>query len=524
MFPVVTAKEMKEIDRRAIAEWGISGLVLMENAGRAVVDVIEKELGGVKDKYFLVLCGKGNNGGDGFVITRHLLNRRAKVDCLLLGKVDELKGDARTNAQILLNSGFTIQVVVKPEEIYRLGVNRFRLSAVVDAIFGTGLSSPPEGIFAEAIRFINGANCYVVSVDVPSGVDADTGKVFEPAVQADLTVTMGLPKSGLLFYPGKKNTGKLLVADIGIPYQLLEENATAFLVDQEFVRSHLPPRQPEGHKGTFGTVLLICGSRGFSGAAVLSANAAVRAGAGLVRIAYPRSLTNVIESNAIEPVKHPLPETDAGTLSDNALEPLLELAESADSIAIGPGISTHPKTQNLLLKLLPSLKKPTIIDADGLNNLAGCLDTLAQVKAPLILTPHPGELSRLIGKSPGEINSDRLGIAKNFAHTHHCILVLKGASTVVASPDGKSWINSTGNSGLASGGTGDVLTGLIAGFIAQGVTPLDAAIIGVYLHGYTADLAVLELTEYALTAQDLLNYLPKAIRKILKPVGEGERD
>lgn len=517
MLPLVTGREMKEIDRRAIEEWGIAGLVLMENAGRAVVDVFQKELGGVKDRRFLVLCGKGNNGGDGFVIARHLLNREGKVNCVLLGKVAELKGDARTNAQILLNAGYKIQEVTKPDELSRLSAVGCQLSAIVDAIFGTGLSSPPSGLAAETIRLVNQSQSYVISVDIPSGVDADTGAVLEPAIRAHLTVTMGLPKYGLVLYPGKACTGKLRIADIGIPYKLLKERANTFLVDDEFVRQNLPHRPPDGHKGSFGSCLLLCGSRGFSGACVLAAMAVVRSGAGLVHLGYPKGISSVIETCAIEPVKHPLPETDSETLSPAALAPLLELVSKVDSVAIGPGISTHPETRKLLLELLPQLEKPTVVDADGLNNLAGALEILSQVKAPLLLTPHPGELSRLIGKSPAEINADRIGTARNFAVTHKCILALKGAPTVIATPDGRAFVNPTGNSGLASGGSGDVLTGLITGFIAQGATPLGAAIIATFLHGLAADIGAQELTEYSLSAGDLLKYIPKAIANLIAP-------
>lgn len=506
---------MKEIDRMAIEEWGIAGPVLMENAGRAVVDAIEKELRGVKKQRFLVVCGKGNNGGDGFVITRHLLNRGAEVNCILLGKIDDLKGDALTNAQILFNAAYKILEVSTPEELSRLSALTCRVSVIIDALFGTGLSSPPQGIFAKAIQLINESGNYVVSVDIPSGIDADTGAVLGPAIRADLTVTMGLPKYGLLLYPGKAFVGKLIVADIGIPYQLLKERTNTFLIDEEFVRQNLPRRPADGHKGSFGSCLLLCGSRGYSGACILAGMAAVRSGAGLVHLGYPKGISQVIESCAIEPVKHPLPETDSETLSPSALPLILELLSKVDSVALGPGISTHPETKKLLLELLPKLEKPTVIDADGLNNLAGAIEILKEVKAPLILTPHPGELSRLTGKSPPEINTNRITTAREFALNHKCFLVLKGAPTVITTPDGQAFVNPTGNSGLASGGTGDVLTGLIAGLLAQGASPINAALLGTFLHGLAGDIGAEELTEYSLAAGDLLNYLPKALAKIL---------
>lgn len=512
MLPLVTAGEMKAIDHQAIEVWGIPSVVLMENAGRSVVLALEKEFKNLSGRNFLVLCGKGNNGGDGFVIARHLNNKGASVRCVLLGKINELKRDARTNAQILLNAAMKIEEIEQTHELCAIIKNQ---PVVIDAIFGTGLSTPPQGIFAEAIRLINESNAFVVSVDVPSGVDADTGKILEPAVHAHLTVTMALPKLGLFLYPGRNHIGKLIVADIGIPKQLLAENACCYLIDSDFVKTHLPARKPDGHKGTFGTCLLICGSRGYSGAACLTAMAAVRSGAGLVHIAYPESLGPIIESRVLEPVKHPLPETAEGTLSRQALKNLIDLAVNADAIAIGPGISTHRETRALLLELLLKIEKPLVLDADALNNLANSIELLKNVRTPVILTPHPGELSRLINLPPAEINSDRVGVSRSFAQNHHCILVLKGAPTVIAAPDGKVYLNPTGNSGLATGGTGDVLTGIICGLIAHGTEPLNAAICGVYLHGLAADLGALELTEYSLAAGDLLKFLPYAIRQTI---------
>lgn len=512
MIPLVSGSVMKAIDQKAIEIWGISGLVLMENAGRAVVDSIEEEVGSVEGKRFVIVCGKGNNGGDGFVITRHLLNRGAKVDCLLLGELSQLKGDARTNAVILQNAGITIRETTKLDEISPIISTA---PFIVDAIFGTGLSAPPTGIFAQTIQLINQSSAYVISVDLPSGLDADTGKVFEPTVKAHLTITMGIPKYGLILYQGKSFAGKLRIADIGIPKSLIEQQADTFLVTESDIRQILPRRRPDGHKGTFGTCLVIAGARGYSGAACLTAMAAIRAGAGLVRVAFPQSLAPIIEARVIEPVKHPLPETTDATLSLDAASPILDLAADATSIAIGPGISTHQETKKLIREILPQLNKPMVIDADAINNLVDAEETLKQCSAPLILTPHPGELSRLIGVAPNEINNRRIEIARETARNFNCVLVLKGAPTVIATPQGKVFVNNTGNSGLGSGGTGDVLTGLIAGLLAQGASPLDASLIGVFLHGKTADIAAQELTEYCLIAGDLLQFLPRAFAELV---------
>lgn len=512
MLPIVTARQMQQIDRLAVENWGISGLVLMENAGRSVVDFLAAELSDFRRQRFLVVCGKGNNGGDGLVITRHLLNRNLQVECVLLSRVAELRGDPRINAQILLNAGFPLIEITTIEQLSRLLSGE---KVIIDAIFGTGLSSPPAGIYAQAIELINQSGAPVVSVDVPSGVNADTGEILEPAIRARITITMALPKLGLLLYPGRTCAGKLLIADIGIPRKLLHQAGDTFLVDADSVRKLLPFRPPDGHKGTFGTCLLICGSRGFTGAVCLTAMAAVRAGAGLVRLAYPESLSPIIESAVLEPVKHPLPETGEKTLSLQALEPLLELAAGADAVAIGPGITTHSETRQLLLELLPKIEKPLVLDADGLNNLAGDVTILNRIKPPVILTPHPGEMSRLTGIPIQEINRRRVEIAREFTSQHKVFLVLKGAPTVVAAPEGRIFINPTGNSGLGSGGTGDVLTGLLAGLLAQGASPLNAALSAVFIHGLAADIGASRFTEYPLAAGDLLSLIPEAFHQLV---------
>ncbi|MBM3314590.1 NAD(P)H-hydrate dehydratase, partial [candidate division WOR-3 bacterium] len=369
----------------------------------------------------------------------------------------------------------------------------------------------------DAIRLVNDSGARVFAVDVPSGVDSDTGATHDPAVRAQHTITMGLAKVGLWLYPGRALAGRVHVADIGFPAPLLADGARTYLVGDADVRQRLPPRPPDGHKGTFGTALIVAGSRGFSGAACLSAQAAVRSGVGLVRLAVPRALGDVVSTRTLEPVKLVLPQTYNEVLGFNALDPLLEASAQADAVAVGPGISTDPEVRKLVLELLPGVEKPLVVDADGLNNLVGALGVLDDLKAPAVLTPHPGELGRLLGTSAADINARRVEVARDFAGRHRCILVLKGAATVVAEPQGRVFVNPTGNSGLGSGGTGDVLTGLLTGLIAQGVPPLDAAIVAVFLHGRAADIAAAEVTEYCLCASDLLDYLPRAFRSVLDP-------
>ncbi len=515
MQRLVTVPEMKQLDRLAVEQWGIPGVVLMENAGRAVADAVEEANDGTAGLAVTVICGRGNNGGDGFVIARHLLNRDARVHCLLLGEVETLKGDARANADILINAGIPIHEVSKADQ---LAAPLADCELVVDAVFGTGLSDPPRGLAADAIRHINNAGRFVVSVDVPSGVNADTGEADDPAVFADITVTMGLFKTGLALFPGREHAGEIDVADIGIPAQLLEQHAApTFLPEDEDVWTLLPPRPVNGHKGTFGTALLVCGARGFTGAAALAGAAAVRSGCGLVKLAVPAGVCSIVEALVTEAVKIPLPQTEASTIAPPALDEILRHATTARCVAIGPGITTHPETASLLHALLPRLTCPVVIDADGINNLAGRLEILSEMQVPVILTPHPGELAGLTGLGASEINRDRINVCRRFAADFNVVLVLKGAPTVTATPAGETYVNPTGNSGLGSGGTGDVLTGLIAGLLAQGADPANAAVAATYIHGRSADIATEELTEYCLTAGDVIDHLPDAFRSLLEP-------
>lgn len=511
MRKIVTAEQMRTLDRAAVEEWGIPGVVLMENAGRAAADELERALPDLTARRVAILCGRGNNGGDGFVIGRHLLNRGVDAACYLLGRVAELSGDARVNADSLLAAGGPL---VETDDAGRLAAGLERAGVIVDALLGTGLTSAPRGLFAQAIELINAASSFVLALDLPSGVDADNGRVYEPAVRADLTVTMGLLKRGLRLYPGRTCAGRTVVADIGIPAARLQADPDMLETEARDIARLLPARPPDGHKGSFGTVLVIAGSRGFSGAACLCGMAAVRSGAGLVRMGFPSGIADVIESRLLEPVKHPLPETPEGTLDPSAAEPILELAREADSIALGPGLGAGPASRELVRRLLPGFERPVVIDADALNCLAGETGLLRELKAPAVLTPHPGEMARL---DPGA--GDRVGSARGFATGHRVFVVLKGAPTIIAGPSGPAYLNPTGDSGLGTGGTGDVLTGLIAGLIAQGAPALDAALAGTWLHGRAGELGSEALSPYGLAAGDLLEYLPKALREATGPGG-----
>ncbi|MEO0114646.1 MAG: NAD(P)H-hydrate dehydratase [candidate division WOR-3 bacterium] len=508
---LVTGDEMKKIDLMAEKNYAIPSIILMENAGIGVCNVLEDYFPSLFDLKVLIVCGKGNNGGDGFVIARHLINRGAKVRVTLLGNPDELKGDAKTNFQILV-AGF-----LKPKPIANIATlkkvaTNFNPNIIIDAIFGTGFAGTPDGLYAQAIRLINQQKAFKIAVDVPSGVNASDGSVPGVAIKADATVTMGFLKRGHILFPGRTYCGDIWVADIGIPVNKITTSGDTFLINSELVKNILPKRLAEGHKGTFGTALILAGSRGFSGAACLTSLATLRSGAGLVKLGVPEAIIQIIEKKVTEAVKFALPQTEAKTFALAGLEKILQLASTADVLAIGPGITTNSETKQLEIEILKHLKIPVVIDADGINNLSP--DQLKSIKAPKVLTPHPGELSRLIGLTPTKINEQRIEICRQYAKEFDSVLVLKGAPTVISDQKGIVYVNPTGNNGLGSGGTGDVLTGIITGLIAQGSSLLNSAIAGVYLHGLAADLAVERKTEYGLVASDLLQYLPQAFKAI----------
>ncbi|MFQ5840225.1 MAG: NAD(P)H-hydrate dehydratase, partial [Candidatus Methylomirabilales bacterium] len=505
---VVTAQEMRELDRRAMAEYGIPSLLLMENAGAGAAREIAACFPDFHRLRVLVVAGKGNNGGDGFVVARHLSNRGVAVRVVLLAKRDEITGDAAVNLGVVDHSGIPLVEVTASGEVERLAQECQGADLVVDGILGTGLRGPAQGLAAEAIRIINDRKAPVVALDVPSGLSTDDGLAPEPTIRATLTATFGLPKRGLVLYPGAQWAGTVRVVDIGLPRSFLTDpKLLVELTEASQVAACFPPRDPTGHKGTYGHVLIVGASPGKTGAVALAGLGALRVGAGLVTVAVPERLHDVMEVKLTEVMTAPLPETETGTVSLKALDPLVELTQGKKVLAIGPGLSAHPETVRLVFELLRRVHVPVVVDADGINALRGRVDALDKLSIPLILTPHPGELSRLLAIDKEEIQARRIGIAQEVAKTHDLTLVLKGARTLVADPAGGIFVNPTGNPGMATGGTGDVLTGLIAGLIAQGLSPLRAAIAGVYLHGLAGDLACRELGPEALIAGDLLDRL-----------------
>ncbi len=510
---VLNASEMSQIDRVTIDEVEIPGVVLMENAGRGVVEEIERFLGDVFDKQIVIFCGKGNNGGDGYVIARHLYNRGANVAVFLAGKKETIKGDALINLKILETMGLNISEIFSLEQIPAFS----RIDLVVDALLGTGVTGSVIGFLGELINFMNQLDAPIVSVDLPSGMETDTGAIHGACVKANVTVTMAHLKTGLLFSPARDLAGEVVVVDISVPPEVSNRlHGHRFLLDPEDIRSRLPRRKLDAHKTNCGKVVVFAGSVGMTGAATLTAISSLQVGAGLTKLAIPVSLNPILEQKLTEVMTVPLAETKEQSISLKAKDQIGDLLKWADVLAVGPGLSTNAETVEFVKWLLTSIKKPMVIDADGLNALVKSPELIQKYPAELIITPHPGELARLIELSISEIQQDRLNVIRKFAQKWGKVIVLKGGPSVIAAPNGDLFINSTGNPGMATGGSGDVLTGMIAGLLAQKLTALDAALVGVFLHGLAGDLAAEDLSQMGMIAGDINYYVPGAIKELIE--------
>jgi NAD(P)H-hydrate epimerase len=511
---IVTGTEMQLLDRRTITEAHIPSTVLMERAGEGIVRQLEEYCGPIRGKSITILCGKGNNGGDGLVVARLLHRRRARIHVVLLTPITDLGRDAATmyrrlvrimgrTAIVRFRSADQIQPLLASSDI------------LIDALLGTGLSSVVTGAYREAIDLINNAGKPIVAVDIPSGLHADTGAVLGQAIHATLTITCGLPKLGLYVDEGIDHAGAVLVADIGIPPAYVDaiESRTLLLTHDNVCQS-LPKRAPSSHKGTFGHAGIIAGSVGKTGAAALAARAALRVGAGLVTVATPNSVNDVLEAKLLEAMTIPLPETKARTLARSGLDRVIAFIQARTAIAVGPGLSTHPETVELVQSLLKHLDRPSVLDADALNALAGRASLLTECTTAPILTPHPGEMARLeVDATTQSVNADRIGTARRFARERGVFVVLKGARTVIARPDGLVAICPTGNPGMATAGTGDVLTGMIVGLLAQRVPAWEAACAATYVHGLAGDLASRHLGQPGMLAGDLIAQIPYALQQ-----------
>ncbi len=497
--PLLDAAGMRELDRATIQDVGIPGTVLMEIAGRGCAEVAEELLGDASGRV-AVVCGKGNNGGDGMVAARHLTSAGHRVDVFLIADPQKLRGDARLNKEILDRLKLPVQVLEQEDQVTRLDLSGY--DVILDAVFGIGLSGDVRGPLGAAIERINAAGVPVVAVDIPSGISSDTGRPLGTAVQAAHTVTFGYPKFGQVIYPGAAYAGDITIVDIGIPPELAPSGpGSTWLLEDDDITPHFRRRRPDAHKGRFGHLVVVAGSPDKPGAAGLCCRAAVRSGAGLVTLAAPREVLSRVVVGAVEFMGAPV----------ESQKDLFSFCQGKQAVCIGPGLGTSREAADLVRRVVFELPLPVVVDADGLNNLAGKLDRLKGAPARRILTPHPGEMARLLDSTVPEVQSDRLGNARRLAVEHGCVVVLKGAGTVVADSDGTAFVVPTGNPGMASGGTGDVLTGIIGSLLAQGKDAGESACVGAYVHGKAGDRSMETRGEHGLAASDLIEALPSVL-------------
>ncbi|MEA4882692.1 MAG: NAD(P)H-hydrate dehydratase [Clostridia bacterium] len=519
---------MQEIDRAAAEKYAMQSIALMENAGAAVARVVlrvaaEARPGGSECRFpkqgrgsgrlfVSVFSGRGNNGGDGFVAARHLIASGADVAIYVVGELDGISGDARTNLDILTRMDANVVALSDEASWSAAEASLARSRVVVDAILGTGARGGLSDVVLRAIGLIRDSGVPAVAVDVPTGVDALTGEIRYGCVTAHTTVTFGLPKIGLVTFPGASHVGRILVDRIGLPGPLLgESEAAVSLTTPEDVSSALPRRTPYAHKGDCGRVLVVAGSRGMPGAGVLAALSALRAGAGIAYLAAPDEVTSRACAYAPEVVLRPMPGTSAGGISSSAIDMILDECGKCQAVVAGPGLTVSDDIAAVLNALVERCPVPLVIDADGINVLAGKADVVAHSASPVVLTPHPGELGRLLGASADEINRHRLERARAAAEASGAVVALKGARTVIARSDGRVYVNPTGNPGMATAGSGDVLAGVIGSLIAQGSTPFLAGICGTYVHGLAGDIARRQAGQHGMIAGDILGRLPQAL-------------
>jgi hydroxyethylthiazole kinase-like uncharacterized protein yjeF len=511
---VVTAAEMRRIDEKTIKAFGLSSPVLMERAGLAVAAKVRELFGKRK---VIVLSGGGNNGGDGIVAGRELFRGGWNVRVLLLAGENRLSPDCLKQYRTAKKMGLPIE--------FRSGLRSADLhsAVVIDAIFGTGINKPVGPPVSEVIAFLNRSEAPVFSVDIPSGISADNGEVLGEAVRADYTVTFGLPKIGHLLHPGAEYCGELFVEDIGFPAELLTSDGLMVeTIDDGAASSLIPERPVHSYKGNYGHVLVVAGSRGKTGAALMTARACLRSGAGMVTVGVPETLADIFQARVTEEMVLPLPDAGGGQLSFQAAEKILRfVSEKADVLAVGPGIGTSDDIRSLIPQLIGNSVSPMVIDADGINSLEGSADSLKKARSPVILTPHIGEMARLLHRSAADYAGLREKIAKDgiqtpvsFSKETGTYLILKGAPSVVAEPEGRAFINTTGNPGMATAGAGDVLTGVVAGFLGQGLNPLNAAMLGLYMHGLAGDIAASEKGMHSMIATDIIDHLQSAFASL----------
>jgi NAD(P)H-hydrate epimerase len=513
---ILTAAQMRDADRVTIDDIGIPSLVLMENAGRQVVAAMETAYEERLAGRVAVLCGRGNNGGDGFVVARTLLQRGIETAVFVIGALTDVRGDARTNLDILGRLGVTV-VEIGDEQSWELHFSEIsQCTLIVDAIVGTGLRSAVGGMMETVIADVNASDIPIVSIDLPSGISADTPHLIGDCIQASMTVTLAAPKVPLVLPPAEMYAGDVVIADIGIPYEVIDglEGRHVELLTPEQLREAVEPRAADSHKGDFGRVTIIAGSRGKTGAAYLAGMGALRSGAGLVTVATPGACLPIVASMGPELMTEPLGEADAYTMTAAAIDRVLELTQ--DVIACGPGLGRSADVAGFVRALVDRVDVPLVLDADAITVLADDPGRLmGSEERDIIITPHPGEMARLVGASVEEVQANRIEMASDFASTHRVYVVLKGHRTVIASPEGRVFINPTGNPGMATGGTGDVLTGMIAAWLAQLLDAEAACRLAVFLHGAAGDMAEASEGQAAMIATDLLAHLGDALTGLM---------
>ena len=511
---LVTAREMKALDVQAQNDYAMPGILLMDNAAQAVAEAVHEALTALEGERVVIFCGGGNNGGDGLGAARWLQSYGVSVRAFVVGAaLDAVQGDAALELAMFTKAGGRVEALSTEDDWVLAELAASKADVLVDALLGTGFHGELEGDVLRACELLNKSEKYILAVDIPTGVNADNGAVCEQAVRADHTVTMALVKTGLLLYPGREYCGDIELADISMPVKLVEDyKSDKYRLTDEIVRELLPLRKANAHKGDAGRVVICAGSPGYTGAAALASDAAVKAGAGLVSLYTPLSSRDVLAIKLTEVMVHGLLERMPGILGGGAASDVASSAEAADVLAIGPGLGTSESTQEAVRTILQKITTPVVIDADALTALAGHTEILAAMQAQKVLTPHPGEMARLTGLEIAEIEADRINVAKKYAEQWQAIVVLKGAPTVIGCPNGTVYVNSTGNSSLATGGSGDVLTGIIAGLAAQEISLQEAAICGVYLHGLAAELTGIDI---GLAAGELAALLPQAREQVL---------
>ncbi|WP_053955313.1 NAD(P)H-hydrate dehydratase [Inediibacterium massiliense] len=509
---VVRGDEMKKLDRMAMDEFLIPSMILMENAGIAVCEEILKNI--KENEEIVIVCGVGNNGGDGFVVARHLFHRGIPTKVCIIGAVEKFSQDAKMNYHILQKLNIPIHIIQKDLKKF---VNILEKShMIIDAIFGTGLSREIDCFTKKVIQTMNDLKKKVVSIDIPSGIGANDGKIYGEAIRANQTIVLELPKIGNLLYPGAEYTGELKIKKIGIPKDTFSKiSLNVNLITKEIVKKILPIRKKDTYKGDYGKVYILAGSAGMTGAGILSCKAALRSGAGLLKIPISESLNTIMETKLVEGITIPLHEYKKGILGINDIVKIVKIIEESNVIAMGPGSGNNREIEELLRNILENTKKPIVLDADAINGLANRKEFIKLIEGHVVLTPHMGEMSRLIGLDIEYIKKHPIEVVLEYAVKWNVVIVLKGARTIVGNPKKEIYINRTGNPGMAKAGSGDVLTGIITGFISQGIDLFHAAIAAVYIHGRAGDLAAQKLGEYGMLASDMINEIPVAIKEVV---------